>query len=332
MMSLGRNSHNHKGFTYALVVWVLMGSLCGVAADPGREPGPATVAVVTATGFLGPDSFLTPQSIYPLGKQDYRTVARMLDRAAMLATSTTRISDAWASLVSSSDRVGILIDVQQPPVSLTLLDAVLDRVTEAGVRPSNIIVWAEDERSLFSAGLALCTDTDGVRILGAESEGFRDGLSRIVLNYCDVLINVSRLRPDRRIGMWGATANQTACVPQVDRLRLLAKQQELPSAAARPSCRTKFRLHLVDALQPSYEPGAQKMPPYWNCGTLLASADCVAVDVTGRQLLEAKRGQVHGVPWPLDPEPVYLKSACEGYRLGQWNPQLISTIESSVTN
>lgn len=310
----------------------LLGLYVGQVAtgNPGKEPGPAVVARVESEAFLLTEGVWTPPGVYPLGKQDYKVVARMLDRAAMLATSTTRIDDAWRSMLETSDRVGILYDAGDPPASLTLLDALLDRVIGIGVRPSNVIVWADDERSLFSAGLRVTHDGEGVRMMGAESEGYRDGVSRIAVSYCDVLINLARLRPDRRIGMWAALANQLACVPQVERVRLLANPRELPSAAARPSVRARFRLHLVDALQPAYEVGPLKEPPYWNCGTLLASTDAVAVDVIARAILEDKLARVRGVPTALRPEPVYLKTAADPYRAGQSDPAKITVLHHKL--
>jgi hypothetical protein len=313
--------------TRVLIAALIAGLASLASGNPGKEPGPAVVALVEAPGFLITDDIWTPPGLYPLGKQDYRVVARMLDRAAMLATSTTRIDDAWQSMLAPSDRVGILFDAGEPPASLTLLDALIDRVVGAGVRPGNVIVWADDERSLFAAGLTVKRDGDGVRVMGAESEGYRDGLSRIALSYCDVLINLARLRPDRQLGMRGALANQLACVPLVERVRLLANPREVPSAAARPLTRAKFRLHLVDALQPSYEAGPLKEPPYWNCGTILASPDAVAIDVVGRRILEAKLAQVKGAPTSLEPEPVYLKTASDPYRVGQSDPAKITVLQ-----
>jgi hypothetical protein len=309
-----------------LALWATSAAM----GNPGKEPGPAVVARVESEAFLLTDGMWTPPGVYPLGKQDYKVVARMLDRAAMLATSTTRIDDAWHVLVQASDRVGVLFDAGDPPASLTLLDALLDRVIAVGVRPANVIVWADDERSLFAAGLRVVREGEGVRTMGAESEGYRDGVSRIAISYCDVVINLARLRPDRRIGMWGALANHLACVPEVERVRLLAHPSELPSAAARPSVRARFRLHLVDALQPAYEVGPLREPPYWNCGTLLASTDAVAVDVVGRTILEDKLAQVKGAPTALQPEPVYLKTATDPYRVGQSDPAKITVLHHKL--
>lgn len=286
---------------------------------------------MSADRFLVPPSLLAPASAYPLGKLDYRVLARMLDRAVMLATDTQRIDEAWGSLTTATDHVGILLDAQLPPASLPLLDIILDRLLRVGVRPGHIIIWADEEISLFRAGLQVVRQEDEIRALGASSEGYRGGVTRIVNDYCDVIINLARLRPDSRVGVWGVLANELACVPEDQRRALLAEPQQLPSVAAQPSARRKFRLHILDALVPAYQPGPQHMPPYWPCGKLLAGRDPVAVDTLGRGLLEEKRAQVKGAPWPLEPAPDYIRTASTVYRLGQADPAKITVLDNSLS-
>lgn len=311
---------------------LLLAASAGVPlwAAPAREPGPATVAMVHSDSAIMPRTLLIPERLYPLSKQDYRVVARMLDRAVIIATGVPHADDAWHSLVKPSDRVGVLFDPGPPPASLVLLDAVVSAVVDAGVRPPNVTVWAESEAALFAAGVLLQRDANSVKVLGADSEGFRNGISRIALSGCDVIITVSGLRPDRRTGFRASVTNQLAAVPEADREQLLEAGTSIAAAASRPTMATKCRLHLLDALQPAYEPGPMKQPPHWDCGRLLASVDCVALDVVGAELLEEKRAQVQGEPWPLEPAPVYLEPAMTQYRLGQADRSRITVVEDEV--
>ena len=290
----------------------------------------SVVGVVHSSDFLTPVLPLTPGGLYPLGRLDVREVSRLLDRAVPLAVGAHSGEDAWRFLADPSDKVGILVDAHTPPASLALVDLVVDRLVQAGTRPGNIIVWADSEKSLFRAGVMLGRGHDGVSTMGADAEGYAHGTSRIVVSYCRVLINVARLRADSRIGMWGATANLVACVSAQERQRLLSDQRLLPSAAARPAVRLKARLHIIDALQPNYEPGPVRMPPYWNCGTLLASKDSVATDVVAKGILEEKRAEVAGVPRPLEPEPTYLSTAATAYRVGQADPASITVLHEEL--
>jgi len=312
--------------TAAILIGTVIAPLSALA-NPGRVPGPATVAEVSAANFLEAPSILAPASVYPLGKQSYRVVAQMLDRAVMDATGTRKFQEAWGSLSGQGERVGILVDAQYPPASLALLDALIDRLVRAGVRPASITVWADSETSLFSAGLLVRKDPDGVRTMGAESEGFRGGISRIVLEECDLLISLARLRADRQLGMWGATSTQLACVPRADRLQMMSAPEQLALAASRPSVRLKFRLHILDALQPNVEPGPARIPPYWNCGKVLASTDCVALDMAGLNILTGKMIEEQRETSSLETARQYLQAACAVHRLGQADPAQI-TVQS----
>jgi hypothetical protein len=316
----------------ALVVaaWCWAQSLPPAHAGPGRSPGPSTVVEVHSPSVVLPRSLLTPELLYPIGKLDYRTVARMLDRAAEGALGMPHAADAWRHLAKPSDRVGVLFDTGDPPASLVLLDAVVSALVNAGVRPGNITVWAESEAALFAAGVLLQRGSEAVNTLGADAEGFRGGLSRVAVGTCDVIVNVARLRPDARVGLAASITNQLAAVPQEERERLLAGRTAVASPAARPTMATKCRLHLLDALQPNYEPGPLAQPPYWGCGSLLASVDCVALDCVGMDLLEAKRAEVRGEAWPLEPAPDYLRTAMVQYRLGQADRARITVLREEL--
>jgi hypothetical protein len=318
----------HRCRFAALAALALAAAVAG--ANPGREPGPATVAVIHSDDLPVPRGLLAPASVYPLGKLNSKVLAIMTDRAVMAATGTARLDDAWRALVRPNDRVGILLDAQDPPANLGILDILIDRLVRVGVRPGSVTIWGQDERALFSAGLMVGRSDDGVSTLGADSEGYRGGVTRIILDDCDVIINLARLRPNPRLGMWGALANLMAGVPEDERRRLLEVPVEVGSAAAKPASARKFVLHILDALQPNAEPGALAMPPYWQCSTLVAGRDPVAVDRIGQQILEERRAAVKSAPWPLEPAPEYISAACTRFRVGQSDLVKITTVKHEV--
>lgn len=315
-----------------LCLFVLIAAVSGlcVPQHAAARDAQTVVASVHSDHTVLTRGVLTSRKVYPLGRLDYRVVARMLDRAAMIATGNTRIAEAWGDVVSGADRVGILYDAQSPAASLVLLDVVVDRIVRAGVRPANIVIWSDSERSLFSAGISLRSDAGSVRVVGADSAGFRDGVTRVVLDDCDVLINVARLRPDARVGMRGAVTNQLSSLPSVDRVAALQNPENLAAGPSKPVIRLKFKLHILDAFQPNYEFGPVDMPPYWDCGRLLASRDPVALDCAGLALLQAKRDEVKGASWPLDPQPAYLQTADTEFRLGHSVPEEYVVVTSEV--
>ncbi len=315
---------------YSIIGVLVMMSTIGlgwyepVAAAPQRPPGPATVGLARADHLYLPGPVFAPPGIYPEGKIDYEVIQDLIDRA-VAAFSGQSSQQFWSQMFVPTDRVGLMIDVQQPPVPIVLVDAIIARLVATGLRAENILIFATDERDLFAAGFSLRRNRTGVKCYGAESAGYRHGISRIVLDMCDGIINVACLRPDEQVGMRGTIANHLSCVPHTRRLNLLSDPQQLPSAAAEPIVRQRTRLHLLAALHPYYAlPTPQEPEPRWEYRGLLLSTDPVAVDVMGYRILAAKRNQQANETEPLDSIPEYLRVAGEQYCLGQCHPDLIT--------
>ena len=282
------------------------------------SPGPPLhpkVVVYRVRDFLMPLGPLTPSVFYPEGKVSEKAVRRALCGA--IAQLGNGDAMQWCRAhFKPAERVGIQVDCSWPPVTMILVDVLVDELVKAGINPDQIYVFAGDERDIFRAGLLVRKQGDGVKVVGTASEGFRGGLSRVVLDYCDALINVSRLRADARIGLWGCVANHLACVDYPVRMAALKRPEELVKIAARPTVRLKMRLHILDALQPIYEPGkgGKQLPPRWQYGGIIVSQDPVAADLVGWRLLEEYRAEKYGEPRPLEPQPNYLLAAPK-YRL-----------------
>jgi len=123
--------------------------------------------------------------------------------------------------------------------------------------------------------------------------------------------------------MWGCVANCLACLPHVERVRLRSSPEEIGWAGSRPTLKSRLKLNFLEAYVPIYAVNGDQQEK-WQYRGLLASEDPVAVDVIGRRILEAKRAEAKGQPWPLSPPPTYLEAAQEDYRLGQADMAKIS--------
>ena len=306
-----------------ITIGLTLGRGAGLA-DPQRPPGPAKVGLARADHLYLSGPVFAPPGVYPEGKVDYKVIVDLIDRAVQ-AFSGQPEEQFWSERFVPTDRVGLMIDVQQPPVPIVLVDAIIARLIGAGLRAENILIFSGDERDLFAAGFSLRQNWTGVRCYGAESVGYRHGISRIVLDMCDSIINVGCLRPEGQVGMTGAVFNHLACVPHTRRIDLFSHPQQLASAAAEAIVRRRTRLHFLAALHPYYAlPTPDNPKPRWEYTGLLVSTDPVAVDVIGQRILEAKREQQAGQSWPLNPAPDYLQAAGEQYYLGQCQPSLIT--------
>lgn len=266
-----------------------------------------------------PGPVYAPPGIYPEGKHDWEVVAALVKNSAQ----TIGLESPW-NLFRPVDRVAVMIDVTSPAVPIILVEAVLDQLVQAGVQPDRLLLFAADERDLFNAGFSLRSEGPGVRCLGAESVGYRGGLSRIVLDMCDKIINLACLRPHHQVGMTGALFNCLNAVDAPRRFSLLQNPEEIGSVAQSRQMARRLVLHFLDCTHPFYQvPEGSEEKPKWEYRGMLCSRDPVAADVIGQQILEAKRTAVRGEPWPLEPSPDYLKQAAAKYHVGCADPEQI---------
>jgi hypothetical protein len=317
-------------FVVALSIWGIVSTAfyLAVSADPDRIPGEAKVALSRRERiFFDPNPIST--YMYPEGKLDFKAVEAMLDEAVGSLTGVADPVAAWRAMVKPVDTVGIMVDVRDLPVHLVVIDAVVQKLIRAGVQESNVVIFAGEENDLFNAGFAINRDGPGIRCLGSERQGYRGETSRIVLDDCTALVDVSRLRVDRQIGVSGSIANHLSCIPMVDRVQLLNNPTDMAAVANRPTIRRKILLHILDALQPAYDfQVGRKLPPRWDYRGLFVSHDPVALDALGAVLLTKYREQVKGGPWPLAPSPDYITTATVVHALGQSDLSQIKLIKT----
>jgi hypothetical protein len=304
------------------LIAILLLALTTAALAVPDSPGPATVCVARADHILVPPGISAPKVLYPQGRVDYDVVERLVDSVMECLTGKQK-TDAWRAVFSGTDRVGIMVEVGRYPVQLATVETVIDRLVNAGINPSNIVVFSADERDLFLAGFNVSRDPKSVRVMGTEAEGFRGGATRIALDYCDALIDIGSLQVDPEIGFMGCLSNTLVCVPTPRRVELRRDPSLLGSAGALPVMHQKLRLNLLEAYLPLLDTvGKDKVT--WQYGGLLAGTDPVAVDVVGRQVLQGCRNASKGAAWPLPGAVDYLRPAQAQYNLGQSDRKLIT--------
>ncbi len=320
--------HNQlRLITTVLACTVMLATVACIAqASPGRAPGPAIVGLARADHVYLPDSIFIPKFAYPEGKIDYHVLELLVHRA-VTAWSGQQPDDFWTQNFLPNDRVGLMIDVQEPSVPPIVVEAIIRRLVSTQVKAENILIFAADERDLFAAGFSLDHDRPGVKAYGAASLGYRKSISRILIDICDKIINVATLRPHPQLGMTGAVYNHLACAPATVARQVTADPQQLASVAARPLINQKIVLHFLVALHPFYAVPTEAQPkPRWEYAGLLLASDPVALDVVGLDILTAKRTQ-EGIE-PAEPPTAeqYLQAAFSEYHLGQANRAEITVV------
>ncbi|HEY3396276.1 MAG TPA: DUF362 domain-containing protein [Armatimonadota bacterium] len=308
----------------SLLGWLaLAAALVLPALGPARAQEAAPPPVLSPVGLARADHLylpgpvFAPAGVYPSGKVDWEVV----DGLVKNSSHALGLASPWP-LFQQTDRVALMVDVADPPVELMLVEAVLEQIIQAGVRPENLFIFSARESDLFAAGFALGDSGPGVRVYGADRAGYRGGYSRLVLDQCDKIVNLACLRPHAVLGMTGALYNCLSAVDPPTMFRLLASPPEIGSVLARPPLAGRVVLHLLDCTNPFYElPTAADPKPRWEYRGLLCSRDPVALDALGRQLLEAKRALVKGAPWPLTPAPDYVQAAADQWKIGRADPE-----------
>ncbi|MEK7706615.1 MAG: hypothetical protein AAB380_01285, partial [Verrucomicrobiota bacterium] len=99
----------------------------------------------------------------------------MVDRALTSLTRKATPRDAWLSLVSTQDVVGLKVfsapgqnSGTRPTVATTIALGLIN----AGVPPKHIIIWDKSEHDLREAGFFALADQLGVRVAGSAQAGY----------------------------------------------------------------------------------------------------------------------------------------------------------------
>lgn len=308
----------------AAIIFGLQIAAVACWAQPSMQDT-STVAVARTDSIMIRDTPLTPGWLYPEGRIDYTAIDRLLREAVAAALNTGTADEAWRLLLNPTDRVAIQFDVKGIAPRDVMLEALIRQIMDAGVPLRNIIIYSGDETELYRAGFDLSGRTPGARVMASDALGYRGGVSRVVLDASSKIVNLSRLRVDPDLGMYGALANCLESVPYVERTRARRDAAYVADAASGATLRRKTVLHIVDALRPGYaltEDG--RSYETWEYRGVLASTDPVAVDVIGREILQEGRELSGAGSEPL--EVAYIEQASERLRLGNSNPQKINVI------
>jgi hypothetical protein len=150
----------HRPVLRGAAVWLALG-LAAAALVPAARSQSAPAAAPTPPGEPEPVSPQAPSRsvVYAIHDgnsirefvADTEIVHRMVDRLVLAATGKENIADAWRSLVSPKDVVGIKI-ASAGLVHKALVARIVDGLLEAGVPRENILVWDRDADDLRIAG------------------------------------------------------------------------------------------------------------------------------------------------------------------------------------
>jgi len=248
----------------------------------------------------------------------------------------------WQHIAKPGERVGIKVNTLGGPAmstSAVVVDAICERLQQAGSKPADIVVWDRQTWELERAGFRIVEGGNRVQCYGSDRAGYQNAvstwcsvsnrLSNILLR-CDVLINVPILKDHELAGITLALKNIYGVISNPNQCHANGCDPSIADLNMLPEIRQRLRVTIGDATTAVYEGGPSRPGHTWPCNTLLASQDPVAIDFTGWQMIERKRSEKGLPPLAAVGRPTrFLNTAADfRHRLGSCDPRRIVLVET----
>lgn len=257
---------------------------------------------------------------------DAPRVQAMVERGLKAITGKSTIADAWLSLVSTQDVVGIKVystpgasSGTRPAVAASLVKTLLT----AGIPAKQIIVWDKSEVDLREAGFFALEDDLGIQVTGTASSGYdstnfydtpvvgnlvwgdfefgktiegagrKSFVSKLVSQRITKIVNLTPLLNHNTAGVSGNLYG--LAIGSVDNSFRFENDfgrmaKAVPEIYAMPAVGDKVVLNITDALICQYEGGQRGLLHYSAIlNQLRFSLDPVALDVLSIKELDRQR-------------------------------------------
>ena len=259
---------------------------------------------------------------------DAAIVQDMVNRGLTNFTGKAKVAEAWRSLVSMQDVVGIKVCAEPGEISGTrpaVVAAVIHGLLDAGLPADHVIIWDKQTDDLRAAGFIRLAAQLGVRATGAAEAGYdptnfynpdtatigrlvwgdyefgktnqgvgrKSFVTKIVSRQITKIISVAPLLNDNVIGVSGHL--DSLAMASVDNtMRFEGDPDRLavavPEIYALPALGDRVALNITDALIGQYEGGERGLLHYsFVAGQLWFSRDPVALDTMAVQELSRER-------------------------------------------
>ena len=275
------------------------------------------------------------------GAPDSGRVLKMLDRAMQSFWGGDSPMDAWKKAVRPGEVVGLKVNClsgKGAATSPVLVEAICERLQQAGIPQKDIVIWDRLNSDLESAGYRVASRTDRIRCIGNDAAGYGTELavygsagsllSNTLTRTCDAVINLPVLKDHGIAGVTLALKNLFGAIHNPNKYHTNVGDPYVADVNMLPPIRQKVRFTICDALTAQYEGGPSYMPQWsWPYNGLMVARDPVAMDYTGWQILERKRAEKGMKTFrEMKREPVYIATAA-GHGLGTNDPKRIDVVE-----
>jgi hypothetical protein len=325
---------------YRLMVIGALGSACPQvhAADLSLQPaGGARARVLIVEN---------PNATYQY-QPNTAAVQDMVNRGITNFTGKPTVAEAWRSLVSTQDVVGIKVFSAAGSINGTrpaVVAAVVHGLLAAGLPPNHVIIWDRDVGDLRAAGFFKLAARLGVRAAGSAQAGYdptnfylpdtpiigqlvwgdfefgkkgpevgkRSFVSRLVSRQITKIISIAPLLNQDAAGVCGHL--YSLAMGSVDNtLRFQDDPERLavavPEIYALPALSDRVALNTTDALIGQYAGGAKGLLQYSTVlNQLWFSRDPVALDTLAIRELDRERRIIQAPGFKPNPE-LYANAA-----------------------
>jgi len=274
---------------------------------------------------------------------DSRRMLSLLDRAMQALFDCDNPSETWTKLARPGEMVGLKVNTlggRGLSSNLQLVEAICERLQEAGIRASNIVVWDRDSDEMEHVGFHVSTGRNRVQCFGTDRVDYEQELvthgsvgsrlSKILTQRCNVLINVPVLKDHDGAGVTIALKNMYGVIHNPNKYHPNGCNPYIADLNMLPEIRTRMRVTICDATTACFEGGPGYKPEYiWKNNAVIVSQDPVALDYTGWQIIERKRAEKGLKTLEEDKRgPHYIATAADAqHRLGTNDPRRIAVVE-----
>ena len=272
------------------------------------------------------------------------SLLKVLDRAMQSLYASDSPAAAWRKVVRPGEVVGLKVNClsgKGASTSTTLVEAICERLQQAGIPQKDIVIWDRLNSDLESGGFKVATRKDRIRSIGNDEAGYDMDLavngsvgsliSNTMAKICDAVINLPVLKDHGIVGVTLAMKNLFGAIHNPNKYHINAGDPYVADVFMLPPIRKKVRLTICDAITAQYEGGPSYMPQWsWPYNGVIVSRDPVALDYTGWQIIERKRAEKGMKPLrEMKREPLYIARAADPqHKLGTNDPRLIEVVEA----
>jgi len=274
---------------------------------------------------------------------DSRRMLSLLDRAMQALFDCDNPSETWTKVVRPGEMVGLKVNTlggRGLSSNLQLVEAICERLQEAGIKASDIVVWDRDSDEMEHVGFHVSTGGNRVQCFGTDRVDYEQELvthgsvgsrlSKILTQRCNVLINIPVLKDHDGAGVTIALKNMYGVIHNPNKYHPNGCNPYIADLNMLPEIRSRMRLTICDATTACFEGGPGYKPEYsWKNNSVIVSQDPVALDYTGWQIIERKRAEKGLTTLEGDKRaPHYIATAADAqHRLGTNDPRRIAVVE-----